>query len=247
MESERQDQAGKRVHVPQMPAERVEQIRRWHARAYREARAALQQEQTFAYLGRTIVVPPQVMPITPVSHLLGEAVLAEVGAQDRVLDMGTGSGVNAVLAAASGADVLAVDINPHALAAARSNAVRNGVAARVTVRHSDVFEFVDGVFDVMVFDPPFRWFAPRDLLEAATTDENYGAMTRFFNQARDYLKPGGRLLVFFGSSGDLEYLHRLIEASGFHRTVLARHAIVKDGQQVDYVALRLAVAGHVAS
>ncbi|MGH3575022.1 MAG: methyltransferase [Pseudonocardiaceae bacterium] len=63
----------------------------------------------------------------------------------------------------------------HALAVARDNALRNGVADRVEVRRSDVFSNVDGRFDLIVFDPPFRWFAPRDVLEAATTDENYGA------------------------------------------------------------------------
>jgi len=67
----------------------------------------------------------------------------------------------------------AVDINPHAVAAARENAARNGVADRVDVRESDVFSVVDGVFDLVVFGPPFRWFAPRDWLEVATTDANY--------------------------------------------------------------------------
>jgi release factor glutamine methyltransferase len=47
------------------------------------------------------------MPVTPVSHLLGEAVLAHVRDGDRVLDMGTGSGVNAVLAAARPAEFTA--------------------------------------------------------------------------------------------------------------------------------------------
>ncbi|WP_220449879.1 hypothetical protein [Nonomuraea longispora] len=45
------------------------------------------------------------------------------------------------------------------------------MADRVEIRHSDVFSDVDGLFDLIVFDPPFRWFAARDLFEAATTDE----------------------------------------------------------------------------
>jgi release factor glutamine methyltransferase len=106
------------------------------------------------------VVPRQVMPIVPMSHLLGEVVLSEVTATDQVLDMGTGSGVNAILAASRSLDVVAVDINFHALAAARDNAARNGVADRIEVRHSDVLSNVDGAFDLIIFDPPFRWSPP---------------------------------------------------------------------------------------
>jgi hypothetical protein len=97
-----------------MSEQRAERIRQWHEGAYRQASAIAGSDQTISYLGRTLVMMPQVMPITPMSHLLGEAVLAEVKGDDRVLDMGTGSGVNAVLAASKAAQVLAVDINPHA-------------------------------------------------------------------------------------------------------------------------------------
>ena len=54
-----------------------------------------------------------------------------------------------------------------------------------------MFDAVDERFDLIVFDPPFRWFAPRSTLEAATTDENYGALTRFFAQADHHLEPEG--------------------------------------------------------
>jgi release factor glutamine methyltransferase len=219
--------------------EHAERIRRWHENAYAVAKTEAGSGQRFDYLGRIIEVPPEVQPITGTSHLLGEAVLAEVREGDRVLDMGTGSGVNAILAASRSTDVLAVDINPRAVEAARHNARRNGVSDRIEVRHSDVFSNVDGVFDVILFDPPFRWFAPRDLLEAASTDEDYRTMTAFFRQARRYLTPAGRMLIFFGTSGDLAYLERLAGEEGFTSEVLARQNLVKDGWQVDYFTFRL--------
>jgi release factor glutamine methyltransferase len=55
------------------------------------------------------------MPITGASHLLGQAVLADVRESDRVLDIGTGSGDNAIVAASKANDVVAVDINPRDL------------------------------------------------------------------------------------------------------------------------------------
>jgi len=91
----------------------------------------------------------------------------------------------------------------------------------------------------MIFDPPFRWFAPRDLLEASIADENYGAMTRFVTSAGDYLAPGGRILMFFGTSGDLDYLYRLADENGFHRTIVASRELVRPELTVWYHTLRL--------
>ncbi|SDL48196.1 release factor glutamine methyltransferase [Nonomuraea maritima] len=226
-------------YVPTLPPERVEQIRRWHENAYRAAREEGAEEQTFAYLGRTIVVPPGVQPIAGMSHVLGEAVLAEVAEGDRVLDMGTGSGVNAVLAASKAAEVLAVDVSPAAVEAARRNAARNGVADRVEVRLSDVFSAVDGRFDLIVFDPPFRWFAPRDMFERASTDEGYRTMAAFFAGARDRLTPHGRMLVSFGTSGDLGHLRRLAGEAGFASETVATRSLVRDDDQVDYYTFRM--------
>jgi release factor glutamine methyltransferase len=86
-----------------MSAERAERIRMWHEAAYEAAKQEAASGQTFDYMGRTIVVPPEVQPIAGMSHPLGEAVLA-------------------------------VDISPHAIAAAQANAVRNHVADLIEVR-----------------------------------------------------------------------------------------------------------------
>ena len=48
----------------------------------------------------------------------------------------------------------------------------------------------------------------------ATADPGYRALTRFMREARLHVSDRGRLLVFFGSSGDLGYLQRLIVEEG---------------------------------
>ena len=224
-------------YIPTLSADDVERIRRWHEDAYQSGRADA--DRTFELFGRVVVVPPHVQPINPMTDLLGGAVLAEARADDRVLDMGTGSGIHAILAASRGATVVAVDVNPHAVEAARRNAEANGVADRVEVRPSDVFSNVDGRFDLIVFDPPFRWFAPRDLYEVATADENYRGLTAFFRRARDHLTARGRLLVFFGTSGDLGYLIRLADRERFRREIVASRDLVRDGWQVEYLTFRM--------
>ena len=88
------------------------------------------------------------------STRLALAALADVvRADDRVLDLGCGSGVLAVAAARLGAGaVAAVDLDPEAVTATRDNAVRNGVADRVLVVDGDAARatVVDGPFDVVV-------------------------------------------------------------------------------------------------
>jgi release factor glutamine methyltransferase len=224
---------------PTVPPDVVARIRAWHERAYsdlRERDAAL----PIIYLGRTFLVPAQVFP--PMSELLGQAVLREVRRSDRVLDMGTGSGVNAILAASESTEVVAVDVNPIAVECAQQNAASNGVASRITFRESDLFDRVDGGFDLIIFDPPFRWFVPHDVLEAAITDEDYRTLTRFMQDVAHRLRDGGRILLFFGSSADLGYLLPLIDRSGLAREVVSRQILVKNNWTVQYYVFRLTAA-----
>ena len=217
--------------------QKIADIRCWHDRAYRELRERPGGE--VRYLDRAFEVPRGVFPPAPMSELLGRALLKEVRHSDRVLDMGTGCGVNAILAASCASEVVGVDINAKAIASARRNATRLGVDTRTSFCQSDLFDQVDGSFDLIVFDPPFRWFAPRDMLEAAITDEEYRTLTKFVYEVPDRLTDGGRVLLFFGTSGDHAHLHRLLDRGPLRRNLIAERTLEKDNQVVHYFVLRL--------
>lgn len=223
-----------------MSPERVDQLRQWHEAAS-EALHALGNHDV-EYLGLDLHVPEQVFPPTPTSDLLGRQVRSRVQPGDRVLDMGSGAGANAILAAQITGDVLAVDVNPIAVDATAANAARNGVGDRVTAQFSDVFDEVSGDFDVIVFDPPFRWFKPLDLLERACADENYRSLGRFMADVAVRLRPGGEVLLFFGTSGDVGHLDFLIGRAGLLSEVVAERTIGVRGEDTSYFVRSLTIA-----
>ncbi|MFN8608686.1 MAG: class I SAM-dependent methyltransferase [Vulcanimicrobiota bacterium] len=71
----------------------------------------------------------------------------------RSLDLCTGSGVHAILAARHCGTSLGTDINPRALDFGRLNAQFNGLS--VEFRGSDCYASVDGRFDLITLNPPF--------------------------------------------------------------------------------------------
>jgi len=86
----------------------------------------------------------------PTTRLALEALLDHVEPGSHVLDIGTGTGVLAIVAARVGASrVEAVDIDAHALAVAQANVERNGVAGAVRV-YGGGLDAIDDDFDVVV-------------------------------------------------------------------------------------------------
>jgi release factor glutamine methyltransferase len=221
-----------------MDPERVERLRRWHEEASAELHALGAHD--VEYLGLSLHVPAQVFPPTPTSDLLGREVLARVRPGDRVLDLGCGAGANAILAAQRTDQVVAVDVNPIAVEATAANAHRNGVGERVRCLESDGFAAVDGDFDVIAIDPPFRWFAPRDLLERAMVDEGYELLGRFVAEVGDRLRPGGSILLFFGTSGDVAHLDDLLAAAALRWEVVAERTLLVRGEDTTYFVRRIA-------
>ena len=146
----------------------------------------------------------------------------------RVLDMGTGSGIIGVTAALRGAQVMAVDLNPHAAALAALNAREHGVAASMRVFCGDLFEPfpASAKFDWIIFNPPFFARAAEHLVQAAyNAGVGLETVTRFLAQARLHLSLEGNVLMILSSDMPLNRLAALFEKFDYHiiRCELAQH------------------------
>jgi len=130
------------------------------------------------------------------SFLLAEKMT--VTEDDAVLDMGTGCGILAVLAAEKAKRVLAVDINPHAIECAIKNAEMNGV--KITFRNGDLFQPIkpDESFSLILFNAPYLPSEPdeeRSWIGKAWAGGSNGrkVIDRFVIDAPNFLAAGGRI------------------------------------------------------
>ncbi|MBF9044722.1 peptide chain release factor N(5)-glutamine methyltransferase [Rhodobacterales bacterium HKCCE4037] len=107
------------------------------------------------FYGRRFEVSEDVLTPRPDTETLIDIALAAPVA--RVLDLGTGSGciLATLLAERPGATGLGTDLSEAALAVAERNIGALDFGGRAELRQSDWFGAVDGVFDLIVSNPPY--------------------------------------------------------------------------------------------
>jgi release factor glutamine methyltransferase len=114
-------------------------------------------EVTFDGL-QLLSLPGRVMTPRVTSERLVEAARAWIGdSPARVVDVGTGSGAIAIAIAVACplTEVWATDNSRSAVALARANVRRHGLAGRVSVRQGDLLSSVPGQFDFIVANLPY--------------------------------------------------------------------------------------------
>src|SRR3989344_2847014 len=156
------------------------------------------------------------------SLLLQKQVRQYVKKGDAVLDVGTGSGIQAATALEITDKVTAVDINKEAV-----NRVKKE-HPRVKVLQSDLFSKIpkEEKFDVIIFNPPYLPEEERESFEdrLVLSGGKYGheILERFFRHARSHLKPKGKMLVVFSSlTGDIK---EIIKKLGYSMKELAEES-----------------------
>lgn len=115
---------------------------------------------------------------------------APLPATDLAFDIGTGSGVLAAILARRGvARVVATDSDPRALACARENIEKQGLAGRVTIQKADLFP--SGACGLIVCNPPWLPARPTTSLESAIYDPDSRMLLGFLDGLAEHLQPGG--------------------------------------------------------
>ena len=119
----------------------------------------------------------------------------------RVLDLGTGSGIQALTLIKSPyvREVVAADISKGAIEKLNEQ-IKKQRLRKIKVPHSDLFEQVRGQFNTIIFNPPYL---PQD--KNIQDEAIYGGKKgweiseRFFLQVNQFLVPSGKIIFLFSS------------------------------------------------
>jgi len=138
-------------------------------------------------------------------------------ARGKVLDVGTGSGIQALAALENAAvtEVTAVDINP--LAVAQVEKLQN---PKLRVLLSDLFSAVkDEKFDTIICNPPYLPNHDEDSDPALDGGTNgYEWSIRFLQEAQAHLMPTGKLLFLFSNLTNRDRIDLELKKLGYLHT-----------------------------
>lgn len=201
-------------------------------RGRREPVAYLTGEKEF--YGRPFRVDPAVLiPRPETEHLIETALAFAAGGQAlRGWDVGTGSGILAVTLAHElpESQWIATDLSSGALAVARANAERHGVAGRIRFVEGDLFAGYEpqDSWDLIVSNPPYLTaqemaaLAPEVRCEPSLAldggPDGLAVIRRLIQDGWRFLRPGG-LLAFEIGAGQEEACRRLVAETGRYEAV----------------------------
>lgn len=159
-----------------------------------------------------------IVPRSFVYELLGEPLMPWIEHEElvnRALDLCTGSGCLAIQMAHHypAAEIDAIDLSLDALEVAAINVEEYGLEERINLIHTDLFEGLEGTYDLIVSNPPYVDAESVDTLPdeylhepelaLGSGEDGLDATRQIILQAAKYLNPKGVLLVEIGHNRDV--------------------------------------------
>ncbi len=135
------------------------------------------------------------------SDLMAESV--QIRQEENFLEIGCGAGVVSIAVAKRAKNGLGVDINDKAVENSKQNAEAQNVQ-NVEFLVSNVFENVDGKFDVIICNPPYTKHEVRDNIDRMFWDPENEMKRRFFKEVGKFLKPNGKIYFGWADFADID-------------------------------------------
>jgi len=168
---------------------------------------------------------PQVYEPAEDTFLLAENL--QVKRMSSTLEIGTGTGIIAIMAARKAQRVIATDINPHALKCTLKNIIINKTF-NIELREGNLFEPVKNEkFDVILFNTPYLPASDEeqidDELDAAWNGGPDGreVIDKFLENVKNHLNPGGKVQLVQSSLSNVEETLKKLESLGLNASVTA--------------------------
>ena len=190
------------------------------------------------FMGLEFIVNEHVLIPRQDTEVLVETVWEDLEPGMRVLDMCTGSGCILIslmkrMQTVSGEDGITgvgVDLSHQALQVAEKNASKQKVGAVFV--ESDLFDNVEGTYDMIVSNPPYiRTAVIQELQEEVKLHDPYGALDgkedglffyrEIIKKSKKYLKKGGRLYFEIGHDQG-EDVKKMMEEAGFSKVTVKK-------------------------
>ena len=148
----------------------------------------------------------------------------------RVLDMGSGSGIQADTCRRLGFENVVVDIDEEAVLFLKKK--------KFNVIKSDLFSNVEGRFDLIIFNPPYLPNHKYDMgRDTAGGKEGYETILEFLKQAKFHLRKGGRVLLLYSSLSKPRVIKGEAKKLGYKIDVLSERSFF--GEELFIVELSL--------
>ena len=171
------------------------------------------------YVDERVIVPRSYIGELLFSGLFGGEgfnLIGEPGNVTSVLDLCTGSGCLAIIAAGifPTAEIAAADLSEAALEVARINVDEHDLASRINLLHGDLFNAVEArTYDLIITNPPYvargevdafpKEYAHEPVLAHLGGEDGLDIVRRILAEAAEHLKPGGGLLCEIGAGRDI--------------------------------------------
>lgn len=152
------------------------------------------------------------------THLIIESL--EVHRGDKVVEIGSGTGIISLHCAKAGAEVMAVDISEDAVDCTRLNSARNSLNLKVS--KSNLFENVNGKFDLIIFNPPYLPDAETRDIRWSGGPTGLDVIRRFLGSAGEHLEEDGRIVLVISSLAGYPKFEEFFSEFGFEASILRK-------------------------